>query len=126
MVGIKTAMREIRTLIQPRIILPIKIEGKAIEEKMISNILGFVLLFLACFVVFSGMMSFILKDFTTAVTAVVATICNIGPGLSGVGAFENYAWIPLPGKWVLTICMLLGRLEIYTVFIAFSPIAWKK
>jgi len=50
----------------------------------------------------------------------------IGPGLSAVGAAENYAWIPLPGKWILTLCMLLGRLEIYTVIIALSPISWKK
>jgi trk system potassium uptake protein TrkH len=53
-------------------------------------------------------------------------MCNIGPGLSGVGAAENYAWIPLPGKWILVACMLLGRLEIYTVLIALSPISWKK
>ena len=71
-------------------------------------------------------MCMFIGDFTTAITTVTATICNIGPGLSGVGASENYAWIPLPGKWVLTFCMLLGRLEIYTVFIALSPTSWKR
>jgi len=71
-------------------------------------------------------MCFFIDDFTTAITAVVATMCNIGPGLSGVGAAENYAWIPIPGKWVLTFCMLLGRLEIYTVFIALAPSSWRR
>lgn len=126
MVGIKTAWREVKTIIQPRIIAPIKIAGKAMEEKQIANIVGFVALFLGCFVVFSAIMSFLINDFTTAVTSVVATMCNIGPGLSGVGAAENYAWIPISGKWILVACMLLGRLEIYTVIIAFSPISWKK
>ena len=126
MVFLKTAWREIKTIIQPRIISPIKIAGKAIGEKQVLNILGFIALFMVCFVVFSAAMSYLIKDFTTAVTSVVATMCNIGPGLSGIGAAENYAWIPLPGKWILVACMLLGRLEIYTVLIAFSPISWKK
>ncbi|MGB2630245.1 MAG: TrkH family potassium uptake protein [Candidatus Omnitrophota bacterium] len=126
MVFIKTALREIKTIIQPRIISPIKIAGKAMEDKQVMNILGFIALFLGCFVIFSAAMSYLIEDFTTAVVSVVATMCNIGPGLSGVGAAENYAWIPLPGKWILVACMLLGRLEIYTVFIALSPISWKK
>ncbi|MFQ5952035.1 MAG: TrkH family potassium uptake protein [Candidatus Omnitrophota bacterium] len=126
MVFIKTAWREVKTIIQPRIIAPLKIAGKAMEEKQIANILGFIALFMACFVIFSAAMSYLIKDLTTAVVSVVATMCNIGPGLSGVGATENYAWIPLPGKWILTLCMLLGRLEIYTVLIALSPISWKK
>ena len=126
MVILKTALREIKVIVQPRIIAPIKIGKKVVEEKYIANIVGFVLLFLTCFTIFSVAMSFLIEDLTTAITTVAATICNIGPGLSGVGATENYAWIPTPGKWILTLCMLLGRLEIYTVFIALSPASWKK
>ena len=126
MVSIKAALREIRVLIQPRIILPLKIAKKALGEKQVQNIIGFVMLFLAFFIVASLAMSFFIEDFTTAITSVAATICNIGPGLSGVGATQNYAWIPLGGKWVLIFCMLLGRLEIYTILIAFAPISWKK
>lgn len=126
MVGIKTAWREVKTLIQPRLILPIKIAGKELKEKQVANIVGFIALFLGCFVIFSLIMSFLIDDFTTAVTSVVATMCNIGPGLSGIGTTQNYAWIPISGKWVLALCMLLGRLEIYTVLIALSPISWKK
>ena len=126
MVVIKAAWREIKTTIQPRIIAPIKIEGKLIDEKQVANISGFVALFGASFLVFSLIMSFYIDDFTTAITTVAATMCNIGPGLSGIGATENYAWIPVSGKWVLILCMLLGRLEIYTVIIALSPISWRK
>lgn len=126
MVGIKTALREVKTLMQPRIILPIKMEGKELKEKQVANIIGFIALFLGCFVILCAIMSFLIDDFTTAITSVVATMCNIGPGLSGIGATENYAWIPVSGKWVLCLCMLLGRLEIYTVLIALSPLTWKK
>ena len=126
MIITKASLREIKVMIQPRIIAPIKIAKKTIEEKQIANIIGFVILFLICFVGFSIIMSFIIEDFTTAITTVAATMCNIGPGLSGVGATETYAWIPLSGKWVLVLCMLLGRLEIYTVLIALAPVSWKK
>jgi trk system potassium uptake protein TrkH len=104
----------------------VKIAGKALEEKQIANIIGFFSLFILLFAFFSLIMSLIIPDFMTAVTSVVATMCNIGPGLSGIGATENYGWIPVIGKWVLVLCMLLGRLEIYTVLIAFSPPAWRK
>lgn len=126
MVAIKSSWREVKTLIQPRLILPIKIGGHQLPEKQTSNIIGFICLFLGCFVVFSWAMSLLIDDFTTAVTSVVATMCNIGPGLSGIGATQNYAWIPTSGKWILSLSMLLGRLEIYTVLIALSPISWKK
>ncbi|MFH1380455.1 MAG: potassium transporter TrkG [bacterium] len=126
MVIIKGALREIRTIIQPRIIAPIKIAKRTIEERQVSHIWGFVALFGALFVIFSLIMSFIIDDFATSFTSIAATMCNIGPGLSGVGAVENYNWIPLGGKWILILSMLLGRLEIYTVLIAFSPITWKK
>lgn len=126
MVIIRSAWREVLTMIQPRLIAPVKIAGKALEEKQIANIIGFFSLFILLFAFFSIVMSLIIPDFITAVTSVVATMCNIGPGLSGIGATENYGWIPVTGKWVLVLCMLLGRLEIYTVLIAFSPPAWRK
>ena len=126
MIVLKSAWREVKTIIQPRLILPLKIENEPVDERQVANIIGFVALFMSCFVVFSGVMSYWIQDITTSVTTVIATMCNIGPGLSGVGATENFAWIPLPGKWVLVLCMLLGRLEIYTVFIAFAPRSWSR
>lgn len=126
MVVLKLAWREVRTMIQPRLIFPIKIGKSAVDEKQASNIVGFFVIFLLLFVLFTCIMSIMIPDFTTAVTTVVATMCNIGPGLAGIGATENYAWIPPAGKWVLVLCMLLGRLEIYTVIIAFAPISWKR
>jgi trk system potassium uptake protein TrkH len=121
----KTILREIKTMIQPRLVAPIKIGGEAIEEKQVRNILSFVMLYILIFILLSVVMSMMIPDVTTAVSSVVSTMCNIGPGLSGIGAVENYAWIPIAGKWVLFLCMLLGRLEVYTVLIALSPV-WRK
>lgn len=126
LVVLKTAWREIRTMIQPRQVLTVKIAETSLQEKQVNNIIGFFVLFIILTVMFSIIMSFFVPDFTTAFTSVVATLCNIGPGLSGVGATENYAWIPLGGKWVLNVCMLLGRLEIFTVLIAVSPHSWRE
>ena len=58
--------------------------------------------------------------------AVAATLNNIGPGLGSVGPTDNYAHIPAAGKWLLTLLMLMGRLEVYTVIILLSPSYWKK
>ena len=65
-------------------------------------------------------------DLITSFTAVAASIGNIGPGLGGVGPADNYAHLPYAAKGILILCMLLGRLEIYTVFILFLPEFWKK
>ena len=65
-------------------------------------------------------------DFTTAFTAVASAIGNIGPGFGTVGPVENYAQIPILGKWLLIWCMLLGRLEIFTVIILVVPEFWRK
>lgn len=126
MVVLKAAVRQVQQQIQPRSVIPVKVGGRALPESQVSGIVGFFVMFILLFVLLTFVMSFIISDFTTAVTAVVATICNIGPGLGGIGAIENYAWIPLGGKWILSLSMLLGRLEVYTVLIAVSPISWRK
>ncbi|MBD3391527.1 MAG: TrkH family potassium uptake protein, partial [Chitinivibrionales bacterium] len=126
LVVFKAAWRQIRTTVQPRLVAPLKFGKTVVEENMVNSIVGFFVLFIVLFGFFSVIMSLIVPDFTTAVTTVVATMCNIGPGLSGIGATENYAWIPIHGKWVLILCMLLGRLEVFTVIVAFAPISWRK
>jgi trk system potassium uptake protein TrkH len=65
-------------------------------------------------------------DLVTAFSASVACLSNIGPGLGKVGAIENYAWVSIPGKWILSFLMLAGRLELYSILILFVPAAWRK
>jgi trk system potassium uptake protein len=65
-------------------------------------------------------------DFTTAISASIASLFNIGPGLGDVGAMGNFAAIPSMGKGILITCMILGRLEIYGIILLLLPIAWRK
>ena len=62
---------------------------------------------------------------TTAASASIATLCNIGPGLAKVGAVENYAWFTAPSKWVMIVLMGLGRLEVFAILVLFSPRFWR-
>jgi trk system potassium uptake protein len=122
----KWAYRELKKISQPRLIQPIKIGGHAMEEFRVNMIIGFVLLFFMFFVFLSMIMTLFIPDILTAATSVIASLANIGPGLGGVGAIENYNWIPTGGKWVLIFAMLLGRLEIFTVLVVLRFSNWKR
>jgi trk system potassium uptake protein TrkH len=66
------------------------------------------------------------QDIITASSTVISSMANVGPALGNAGPAENYALIPAAGKWVLSLCMLIGRLEIYTVILLFVPVFWRK
>ncbi|MCA9396022.1 MAG: TrkH family potassium uptake protein, partial [Candidatus Omnitrophica bacterium] len=86
-------------------------------------------LFLVSVVIFSGCTLIPLAfniDFVTSTTAVVSCLSNMGPGLELVGPAANYGWMPAPVKIMLGICMIIGRLEFFTVLVLFLPLAWRK
>jgi trk system potassium uptake protein TrkH len=121
----KTGWRELRRMSRPKLIAPLRIGTITMEEDKIINIASFAVLFLLLFVTGTLLLTLFIPDLETALSATAACINNIGPGLSGVGSTEHYGWIPVPGKWILIACMLLGRLEIFTVLIVFRPAFWK-
>ncbi len=88
--------------------------------------MGFLALYIGLFAVCTVLLAGMDVDLLTAISAVASSIGNIGPGLGMVGPTENYALIPYWGKWLLVWCMLLGRLEIYTVLILLVPEFWRK
>lgn len=88
--------------------------------------MGFFVLYLAGTIVASVLMSMLGLDLMTAFSSVVATIGNVGPGFGAVNAGSTYTEIPALGKWILSVCMLAGRLEIYTILILLIPEFWKK
>ena len=126
MVAAKAAWREVKKVVRPHLIAPVKIEREAVPETMISNITGFILLFFGLLALASWGMTFFVTDLTTAIVSVIATLANIGPGLSGVGPNECYGWIPIGGKWILILCMLLGRLEVFTVLVMLRASFWRR
>lgn len=122
----KKMVRELRLFMRPSAVIQVKLGGKPVEQEIISHISAFVAIFILIFAIGSFIMTFFTPDLETATTCVIATLGNIGPGLNAVGATQNYAAIPPPGQAILTVFMLLGRLELYTVLILFLPGFWKK
>lgn len=126
MVVFKYCYRELFSLIHPQAVAHIKINGKRVPDDVIRSIFGFLALYIGLFVVCSILLAGLGVDVVTSFSAVAASIGNIGPGFGMVGPMSNYAGLPALGKWLLAWCMLLGRLEIYTVMILFVPEFWRK
>ncbi len=122
----KKMVREMKLFMRPSAVIQMKLGGKPVEQEIISHISAFFAIFLTIFAFGSFIMTFFTPDLESAATSVVATLGNIGPGLNAVGATQNYAAVPPLGQGILTIFMLLGRLELYTVLILFLPSFWKK
>lgn len=123
---LKNSLLELKRLIHPQAIIPVRMNGKVVSQDIIFKVMAFFLIYISIFIVGSTVMALIGLDGATAIGAAAATIGNIGPGIGQVGPEDNYAFIPQVGKWFLSFLMLLGRLELFTVLILFSPAFWKK
>ena len=123
---IKNSWIELKRTIHPAAIIPVKYGGKSISQQVIFNVMAFFLIYILIFSFGVIAMALLGLDFETSVGASIASLGNIGPGIGGVGPVENYAFIPPLGKWILSFLMILGRLELFTVLIIFSPAFWKK
>ncbi len=124
--ALKQGMVELRRHLHPRGVIITHVGRKVVPEGVMLNILAFMLLFVGAFVVGSILLAALGLDLVTAAGASAAAICNIGPGLAGVGPAENYAAIPAAGKVILSALMLMGRLEIYSVLVLFHPEFWRR
>ncbi|MDI6780426.1 MAG: TrkH family potassium uptake protein [Bacteroidota bacterium] len=122
---LRNGAAELRKLIHPKAIVPVRFNAKAVPQEIISNILAFFVLFISTFVFATLIMTAMGLDIVTAMGAVIASLSNIGPGLGGVGPTDNYSQIPILGKWVLSFCMIIGRLELFTVLVIFTRVFWK-
>jgi len=122
----KYCYRELFSLVHPKSITHIKIGGRRVPDDVIRSVIGFLALYVGLFAICSILLAGLGVDFVTSIGAVASSIGNIGPGFGLVGPVGNYAGIPAPGKWLLAWCMLLGRLEIYTVIIFLAPEFWRK
>ncbi len=126
MICFKYCYKELFNLLHPHAVTTVKLGGKRVSDDVIRSILGFLALYMGIFALCAVLLAGMGVDLVTAVSAVAASIGNIGPGLNLVGPVGNFAGIPVLGKWLLIWCMLLGRLEIYTVIIFLVPEFWRK
>jgi trk system potassium uptake protein TrkH len=126
MLCLKFCYQELFYLVHPHAVARVKIGGKTVPDDVMRSVLGFMALYVGLFGFCAVLLAGLGVDFTTAFAAVAATLGNIGPGFGMVGPVDNYAQIPYLGKWLLIWCMLLGRLEIYTVIILLVPEFYRK
>jgi trk system potassium uptake protein TrkH len=126
MVLIRTIRAELFKAVRPNAVVAIKIGDQPIGDNTVKSIAGFFILFVIVFAAGSMFMAALGLDLTTAFSSVIACLANIGPGLGKVGSLENFAGIPEIGKLFLSFCMILGRLELFTVMALVLPSFWRR
>jgi len=119
-------LREMIKLLHPQAQVPVKLGGQVIPNQIVFAVLAFMSLWGASVTVMTMMLLASGLDLVTAFSAVIASITNTGPGLSEVGPATTYASFTDFQTWVCAIAMLLGRLELFTVFVLFTPAFWRK
>ncbi|MFP3880091.1 MAG: TrkH family potassium uptake protein, partial [Dehalococcoidia bacterium] len=128
-VRVLTLMKHSRVMmtqaISPKVMIRLKYNGKPLSDGIVRDVISFLFFYVLVAIVASVVLTFLGLNLETAVSAVAATLGNVGPGLGGVGAALNYAWLPGPAKVILIMCMWLGRLELFTVFMMFSRRFWQ-
>lgn len=126
MIMIRNTFREIKQIIHPKAILPIRIGDKTVDSNIQRTVLSFFILYLLVFGAGALFMALLGYDMQSAIGASIACLGNIGPAWGEFGPTDNYAQIPYIGKWVLIMLMMIGRLEIFTVLLIFTPTFWRQ
>jgi len=125
MIITKNIGREFRQILHPQAIIPVRVGRRVIDSKILKTILGFFVMYFIIFAIGAIIMSFMGYDLISAMGASIACLGNIGPAWGDFGPTDHYAHVPYTGKWVLLILMMIGRLELFTVLVIFTPWFWK-
>ena len=118
--------REFRRMVERRGVFAVRLGGQVVGESTVQSLLNLVYLAFVVNFVSCLLLAALGVDVLTSISAVAASMFNIGPGLGGVGPMDNYAALPSLAKWVLCGCMIAGRLEFYTVIVILTPAFWRK
>ena len=122
----KTVKRELIKIIHPRSVYSVRYGDKAVEEETVSGVLIFFFIYMFIFALAVLIISFDCDDFITSISSVACTIGNIGPGFGLVGATGNFSGFSDLSKLVLSMCMIIGRLEIFPILLLITPSFWKR
>ena len=118
---LKYAFRELKRILHPTAVIPIRLGGKVIPEVMVQNIVGFSFLYIIIFVLASMVLATMGTNYVTSLSVVASCLGNVGPALGSMGPMHTYAELPGAGKIFLSFIMVLGRLEIYTILVFLLP-----
>ena len=120
------ALREMTRIVHPRAQIPVKVSGVTVENNIIFAVLAFMLMYGGTVIAATMLLSLSDLDIVTAFSATIACINNMGPGLNQVGPATTYAVLTDFQTWICTIVMLLGRLELFTLVVVFTPSFWRR
>jgi trk system potassium uptake protein len=118
---------QLKQLVQPHGVFLPRYDGKPIPESVITSVIVFFLLYAGSFMAFALLLSFYEADFLTAMSGAAQALGNVGPGLStAIGPAGNFAHMEDGAKWILSFAMIMGRLELFTIIVLFTPFFWKR
>ncbi len=123
---LKHCYLEIFRIIHPHATTVVKLGEIPVPQTIMRSIWGFFLLYVGIYIVATVAMAALGLDMISSISAVATCLGNVGPGLGSVGPMDNFSGVPVLGKWLLIFCMLLGRLEIYTIIVLLMPGFWRK
>ena len=119
----RQGVRELRQLLHPNAVIPLKLDARRVQTEVISAVWSFFAVYMFCFVLIWLALLATNLDFVSAFSAVVATMNNLGPGLGEVA--KHYGAVSEPGKLTLCLAMLMGRLEVFTLLVLLTPAFWR-
>jgi len=123
---IKNSLLEFKKLLHPNAIIPIRHDGVPVPKNIVYNIQAFFILYMGIFILSSIILTFFGLDFESAMGATTSSLGNIGPAIGSVSPVDNFEHLSIPAKWTCSFLMLIGRLELFTVLVLFTPFFWKK
>ena len=122
----RQAIREMKLLVHPSAVIPLRIGGQVVPERVAQSVLAFIFLYFMTIVVLTFALLLTGMPFVEAMSCVVASVNNLGPALGPTGPAGNYAPLTDTQTWICTLAMLLGRLEIFSLLVLFTPTFWRK
>ena len=123
---IKNGLLEFKRRLHPKAVIPVMLNKQVISSTVTYNLLAFIFLYLFVFTLGSISLSFLGVDMLTSISAVASAVGNVGPGIADVGPSSSFSQLPTSAKWILSLLMLMGRLELFTVCVLFTPYFWKR
>lgn len=117
---------EFKRMIHPHAVFPVRYNGRAVKEDIITRMLAFILLYVILSLLGSAVLCFSGLGFEESISSMISCLGNVGPGLGHLGPLDNYYSIPAFSKWFMSFAMLVGRLEFFTVLLIFTPTFWRR
>ena len=125
-VMLKNSFLEFKKTLHPNAIIPVRYNGKSVSQNIVFNILSFFVIYMLIFIISSVILTLLGLDFMSALGAAASSLGNIGPAIGSVSPVDNFSHLSVGAKWFCSFLMLIGRLELFTVLILFTPFFWRK